>query len=100
MELKTTHLQEYIRPKLLVEALQYLKKNNIFYQDVNIDEDFSIEICRSDDKIEAIEEESNDTEQNQPTSSTSQENIVAESENQQFPEKTDKDAVKKDEKNG
>ena len=31
LELKNTHLQEYIRPKLLVEALRYLKKNNVFY---------------------------------------------------------------------
>ena len=60
LELKNTHLQEYIRPKLLVKALQYLKKNNIFYQNVNIDEDFTIEECGSDDRIEADQDESND----------------------------------------
>ena len=60
--MKNTHLQEYIRPKLLVKALQYLKKNNIFYQNVNIDEDFTIEECGSDDKIEATQEEGNDVE--------------------------------------
>ena len=41
LEMKNSHLEQYIRPKILIKALQYLKNcGNIFYQDININEDF------------------------------------------------------------
>ena len=41
LQLKNTHLQEYIRPKHLVKAVRKLKElGNIFYQNIKIDEEF------------------------------------------------------------
>ena len=42
LQLKNSHLQEYIRPQMVVKALQMLKGkfSNPFYQDIEINEDF------------------------------------------------------------
>ena len=43
LQLKNSHLSEYIRPKVIVEALKALKAcGNPFYQDVTINEEFSL----------------------------------------------------------
>ena len=42
LQLKNSHLQEYIRPQAVIKALQALKEKfaNPFYQDIEIDEGF------------------------------------------------------------
>ena len=42
LQLKNSHLQEFIRPQSVIKALQTLKENfhNPFYQDIEIDEEF------------------------------------------------------------
>lgn len=61
LEMKNTHLEEYIRPKFLVRALEKLKElKNPFYQDIKINEDFLNPSSNSDEKDdeEETEEES------------------------------------------
>ena len=56
LEMKTSHLQEYIRPKFIVNAVKMLKKlHNPFYQDIVVNEDFLIKDSRSDDKDDSDE---------------------------------------------
>ena len=52
LEMKNTHLEEYIRPKTLVKALETLKKINPFYKDVTIDEEFLTREENLDDEDE------------------------------------------------
>ena len=52
LEMKNTHLEEYIRPKTLVKALETLKKINPFYKDVIIDEEFFTREENLDDEDE------------------------------------------------
>ena len=42
LQLKNSHLQEYIRPQVVLKALQTLKEKfaNPFYQDIKINEEF------------------------------------------------------------
>jgi hypothetical protein len=41
LQLKNSHLSEYIRPKVILNALKALKAcGNQFYQDIDINEDF------------------------------------------------------------
>ena len=41
LEFKHSYLSEYIRPNTILEYLQHLKQiGNVFYQDINIDNDF------------------------------------------------------------
>ena len=98
LELKTTHLQEYIRPKSLVKALQYLKANNVFYQNVNIDEEFEIEDCNSDDKVEETFEEVNVDANNQTGSSSNKEDPSSGSQSQKLDEEISKVPEEKTEK--
>ena len=51
LEYKNSHLHQYIRPKLLVKAIETLKQcGNAFYQNVTINEDFLNKEINSDDK--------------------------------------------------
>ena len=88
LELKTAHLQEYIRPKFLVGALQYLKKNNIFYQNIIIDENFEIHKNTSDDKNGATQNETRMEDKDNATCSEEVESDI-ESESQKLENKLD-----------
>ena len=68
LEMKNSHLEEYIRPKTLVKALETLKKINPFYQDISIDEDFFIREENLDDEDEL--ESQKTTTQNQECNKT------------------------------
>ena len=49
LELKNSHLEQYIRPKVIVKALETIKASgNPFYQDIDINENFM-------DKVEVAE---------------------------------------------
>ena len=49
LELKNSHLEQYIRPKVIVKALETIKASgNPFYQDIDINENFM-------DKVKAAE---------------------------------------------
>ena len=52
LEMKNSHLEEYIRPKTLVKALETLKRVNPFYQDISINEDFFTREVNLDDEDE------------------------------------------------
>ena len=54
LQLKNSHLQEYIRPQSVIKALQILKGkfSNPFYQDVEIDEEFLNKPVIEDTKTE------------------------------------------------
>ena len=57
LEYKNSHLSEYIRPKLLVKAVETLKQcGNNFYQNVTINEDFMNKEINLDDKNGATQE--------------------------------------------
>ena len=65
---KNSHLHQYIRPKLLVKAIEMLKQcGNVFYQNVTINEDFLNKEINSDDKNEATQKdkENGDKQKNQ-----------------------------------
>ena len=98
LELKTTHLKEYIRPKLLVKALKYLKSNNTFYKNVNIDEDFVIEECNAVDKNEATQDEDGDDAKKQPDFNSQQEERSPETESQKSNERISASNAEKTEK--
>ena len=54
LQLKNSHLQEFIRPQSVIKALQTLKENfhNPFYQDIEIDEEFLNKPVKKDDEME------------------------------------------------
>ena len=54
LQLKNSHLQEYIRPQAVIKALQALKEKfaNPFYQDIEIDEGFLNKPVIEEDEIE------------------------------------------------
>ena len=54
LQLKNSHLQEYIRPQAVIKALQALKEKfaNPFYQDIEIDEGFLNKPVIEGDEIE------------------------------------------------
>ena len=53
LEMKNSHLREFIRPECVVKAVKKLKAlHNPYYKDVTVDEDFTIP---SDDEIDDIE---------------------------------------------
>lgn len=56
LEMKNTHLEEYIRPKQLVRALEKLKSlGNMFYQDITINDSFMTKEDNLDDGDDAEE---------------------------------------------
>ena len=54
LQLKNSHLQEYIRPQIIIKALQTLKEkfSNPFYQDIEINEGFLDKPIIEGDEIE------------------------------------------------
>ena len=59
LELKNSHLEQYIRPKVIVKALETIKASgNPFYQDIEINENFMDKVVEDAEKPLEMETES------------------------------------------
>ena len=58
-ELKKSHLQAYIRPEKVLKAVEYLKEiGNPFYQDVKINEEFTLKEVEEENESQIDEQPS------------------------------------------
>ena len=82
LEMKNTHLQEFIRPAKCIRAVEKLKElGNPFYQDVSVDKDFKLDIEDiKENEVKENEAKENKVEVNKVEENKVEENKVEENE--------------------
>ena len=77
LEYKSTHLEQFIRPQLCLDALKYLKENNKFYEEIEIEENFMDNLEEGEDVESEIESQAKEREEEEmePSDAMEKENI-------------------------
>ena len=81
LEYKSTHLEQFIRPQLCLDALKYLKENNKFYEEIEIEENFMDNIEEGEDVESEIESQAKEREEEEMEPSDAMEKDNVDSQN-------------------